>query len=110
MNLVYSIAMAFTFHTSSYPYNGFNPSFRVESNNVIMGAYYNSVDRVSFYLGKRIQPNKAYIEFGAVTGYVYTVIPMILAGYQFNETTSVFFSPVIDSYGLTGLAGIEFRF
>jgi len=110
MNLVYSFAMAFTLHSSPADYNFIHPHFRVESDGVIMGAYYNSVDRVSFYLGKRIQPNKAYIEFGAVTGYAYAVVPMILAGYQFNDTVSVFFSPVIDSNGLTGLAGVEFRF
>lgn len=110
MSLVYSVAIAFTLHVSPVDYNWIHPHFRVESNNIIAGAYYNSFNKASFYLGKRFQSNKAYLEIGAVTGYAYAVVPMVLAGYQFNDTVSVFVSPFIDKGGLTGLAGVEFRF
>jgi hypothetical protein len=86
-------------------YNNIHPHARCTIDNTISGAYYNSEERVSFYVGKKI-PNidKEWdLEIGLVTGYSGAdVVPLIR---YIND--GWFISP---SYETTGNIGVVFGY
>ena len=60
-------------------YNGIHPHARCEINNVITGAYYNSEEKVSAYIGYQFDmPFDSELEVGLVSGYTGAkVAPML---------------------------------
>jgi hypothetical protein len=109
-NLIFTVAMAITLHTSPANYNWKHPHFRIQSEQMIAGVYYNSMRNPSAYLARRFEYGRAWIDAGGVTGYRYPVIPMVVFGYSLSKNASVFFSPVLDDHGLSGLAAIQINF
>ena len=110
-------ALALTSHIGfEHDYNGFNPHVRIMEDGVIAGAYYNSLDHISFYGGYRLEPtDKTGIEFAIVTGYhVFgPVAPYVRGTYDFNNNIRAFVAPgwetVRGEKHLHPIIGIEFQ-
>lgn len=90
-------------------YNSIHPHVRYEDSGTIVGAYYNSVERVSFYAGHRLESGDTGIEFALVTGYPAfgPVAPFVRGTYDVGNTR-VFVSPAIESYGNNSDIGVVF--
>ena len=60
-------------------YNNIHPHVRCDiNNNTIAGAYYNSEENISFYVGKKIPMYNIELEVGLVTGYSGAdIVPML---------------------------------
>jgi len=90
-----------------YQYNSFHPYCKAKTeSNVIAGAYYNSVDRVSLFVGYEYDINyHTSIELGVASGYEYDVTPTVRVNYK-----NLFLMPALDN-GKTGLAiGLQYNF
>ena len=88
-------------------YNGIHPHIRYNNQDYIAGAYYNSMNRVSFYAGKRWEHNQFGFELGAVTGYdeIMPVAPYARATYN-----NLFIAPAPENGKNTGVViGYEFK-
>lgn len=81
-------------------YNEVHPHVRLETeSNIVAGAYYNSMERASAYIGYEWSKEYFFVEGGAVTGYdeVSAVVPYTRAGVEFNNT-KVFIAPVAEDW------------
>lgn len=90
-----------------YKYNELHPYCKAETeNNVVTGVYYNSVKKLSVFVGYEYHINdNASIEIGLATGYQYTVVPTTRVNYK-----DIFLMPALDD-GKSGIVlGIEFKF
>ena len=101
-----SLLIAISLHVGlEYNYNNIHPHARCTIDNTISGAYYNSEEQISYYIGKKI-PNidKGWdLEIGLVTGYSGAdVVPLVR---YIND--GWFISP---SYETTGSIGIIFGY
>ena len=70
-------------------YNSIHPHVRVEQNQAIAGAYYNSENRVGIYGGYRFEPmDNVGLELGLVNGYpaIGGVVPYIRGTYDLGNT------------------------
>jgi len=100
--------LALTIHLSASDFNGVHPHIRYSENNIVIGAYYNSLENVSLYAGFR-NGDKYWIEYGAVTGYKYPVVPMVRVGVRITDNINLFAAPHHDDHGFSGLIGVEFN-
>ena len=66
-----SLLLALSLHMGlEGDYNNIHPHVRCDiNNNIIAGAYYNSEENISFYVGKKIPIYNVELEVGLVTGY-----------------------------------------
>lgn len=93
-------------------YNEVHPHARYSHGPVHAGVYYNSHERVSFYLGRSFElSNKVVVELGGVTGYAFAdVVPMARAVYRPVDRVGVFFSPAYEKHNGPGaILGLELR-
>ena len=110
-------ALALTSHIGfERDYNQTNPHVRFIEDGVIAGAYYNSMERVSFYGGWRLEPtDKTGVELAIVTGYPSfgPVAPYVRGTYDFNNNIRVFVAPGYETIrgetDLHPIIGIEFQ-
>ena len=67
----FSLLIALSLHIGlEGDYNNIHPHVRCDiNNNTIAGAYYNSEENISFYVGKKIPIYNVELEVGLVTGY-----------------------------------------
>jgi hypothetical protein len=108
-----SFAIAFSYHIGlAGEYNEVHPSVRCAKDWFIAGAYLNSENTISPYVGARYEWNDAWIEGGIVGGYPYVdVVPYGRVGYSITDTVSLFTAPAYEVPGTLGVAvGIEFTF
>lgn len=95
-------ALGLSLHAGlSGDYNSVHPHVRFIEDGAIAGAYYNSVEKISFYGGYRLEPTeKLGLELALVTGYpAYgDLAPFIRGTYDLNKTR-LFISPAVESYG-----------
>jgi len=105
---MFSLLVAFSLHFSPVEYNYLHPHIRYSENSIVIGAYYNSIENVSLYAGFR-NGDKYWIEYGAVTGYKYAVVPMVRAGVRITDNINLFAAPHHDDHGFSGLIGVEFN-
>lgn len=95
-------ALGLSLHAGlSDDYNSVHPHVRFIENDFIAGTYYNSVDRLSWYAGYRIEPiQNLGLELALVTGYpAYgELAPFVRGTYDLNNTR-FFISPAVESYG-----------
>lgn len=83
-------------------YNEIHPHVRFYEDGAIAGAYYNSVERISFYGGYRLEPtDRIGLEVAITTGYpAYgELAPMVRGTFDFNDNIRMFAAPAIESYG-----------
>jgi hypothetical protein len=98
-------------------YKEVHPYVNYSSNNVHVGAYYNSESNVSPYIHYRLENDSGYfLDLGIVGGYnSFDVLPLARAGKHFKGApASLFVSP---AYELTpngnnfgAIVGIQFKF
>jgi len=95
-------------------YNEIHPHIRYNEQNYIAGAYYNSIENLSFYAGKRWEFGNVGAELAAVTGYdlKYPVAPYARLTYDMGNVR-VFASPAgeYDNGKHNGglVVGVEFK-
>jgi hypothetical protein len=87
-------------------YNQVHPYVMCEKNQIITGAYYNSLDKVSLVLAKEFNlSDELTLDLGIVSGYVYDVAPMIRLKYK-----NLFLMPALED-DRTGLVfGYQYEF
>lgn len=95
-------------------YNSIHPHVRVEHNQAIAGAYYNSEEKVSLYGGYRFEPiDSVGVELGVVNGYpaIGGVTPYIRGTYD-SGNTRFFIAPGAEKRNeeitVGAVIGIEF--
>lgn len=92
-------------------YNELHPNVRLQTEQYIAGAYYNSDERISLFLGKEYKFDKLGIELGAVTGYeAYDtlLVPMARATYELSEQHKFFVAPAYEKNSTGDNVGIVF--
>lgn len=90
-------------------WNEVHPCIRYQNDMFIAGAYLNSEDTVSTYVGLAFERDKLFLEIGAVTGYSgATVAPMLRVGYEPLPGVRLFAAPgyADEKFGL--VLGTEF--
>lgn len=106
------LGLAFSTHLGlAGNYNEIHPHVRIENQQYIAGAYYNSESRTSFYLGKEYTFDKLGIELGVVTGYPaydYDIAPMARATYVLSDDHKFYVAPAYEVDGAGNNLGIVF--
>ena len=76
-------------------YNEIHPHIRLQHEQYIAGAYYNSEDRVSPYAGARFEFDSHGVELGIVGGYpaLGEVVPYVRYTYDLNDNLNLFVAP-----------------
>lgn len=98
-NLIFSIAIST--HLGMYgDYNEIHPHVQYNPDNgFIAGAYLNSENNVSAYVGYQIKAGKHSVDLGAVSGYSQMkMAPMVRYSYDVSDNTKFFASPVAEKY------------
>jgi len=110
------LALGLSLHTGlSGDYNEIHPHVRYVNDTLIAGAYYNSVDRLSLYAGRRIESGNAGLEVALVTGYpAFGVVAPFVRGTYDTGNIRYFVSPTIESYNNQNnniglVIGVEFQ-
>ena len=86
-------------------YNEIHPHVRYTNEGTIAGAYYNSVDKISFYVGRRWEYGAYGLEAAAVTGYPKAdIVPYVRATYN-----DFFISPALEGDTVGVVVGYEFK-
>ena len=98
-------------------YNEVHPYVEYSSNNVHVGAYYNSESNVSPYLHYRLENDSGYfLDLGVVGGYNSAdVLPLVRAGKHFTGVpASLFIAPAYEQTSngsnIGAVVGIQFKF
>lgn len=95
-------------------YNQFHPHVRFIEDGAIAGAYYNSMDRITFYGGYRIESGNAGVEVALATGYdeFGPIAPYMRGTYDLGDRTRLFASSAFekdgDSVNPGAVVGVEF--
>ena len=114
MDLIWALAVS-THLGLAGDYNEVHPHVRFIEDGAIAGAYYNSVERISFYTGYRVEQGPFGAEFALVTGYpgIGPIAPYIRGTYDLGNVRA-FASPTGEvSNGETNIGivfGIEYQF
>ena len=115
MDLIWALAVS-THLGLAGEYNEVHPHVRFIEDEAIAGAYYNSVDRISFYTGYRVEQGPFGAEFALVTGYpdIGPIAPYIRGTYDLNDNIRGFISPAVEYEGessrVGAVLGVEFKF
>ena len=114
MDLIWALAIS-THLGMEGDYNSIHPHVRFLEDGAIAGAYHNSMDRISFYAGSRIEAGAAGLEFALVTGYdeIASIAPYIRGTYDLGNVRG-FVAPTGEVWnGETNIGvvfGIEYQF
>ena len=89
-------------------YNEIHPHVQVRDGYFIAGAYYNSENKLSPYLGIRSEGELGYLEFGIVDGYdaFDAPVPFTRIGYTLDDNTSIFVSPALEKINKNVTSGL----
>jgi len=95
-------------------YNEYHPHVRLTQDNYIAGAYYNSIENLSVYAGRRWEYGDFGLEATLVTGYddFSIITPMARATYDLSDNHTIFVAPAGENYNnvnkLGVVVGLEF--
>ena len=105
----FSLLVALSLHIGlEGDYNNIHPHVRCDiNNNTIAGAYYNSEENISFYVGKKIPIYNVELEVGLVTGYSGADIAPMLRVKKGNWFMSPTYETTSNNVGL--VFGYEFK-
>ena len=105
----FSLLVALSLHIGlEGDYNNIHPHVRCDiNNNIIAGAYYNSEENISFYVGKKIPIYNVELEVGLVTGYSGADIAPMLLVKKGNWFMSPAYETTSNNVGL--VFGYEFK-
>lgn len=87
-------------------YNSIHPHIRYNHDQFIAGAYYNSENKISTYIGKRFEYDDFGLEIGFVTGYSDAEI----APYSRGTYRNFFVTPGIEENNIGIVVGTEIKF
>ena len=107
MDIIWALALS-THLGMQGSYNEVHPHVRLEDNNYIAGAYYNSMERVSFYAGQRFESGNAGLELALVTGYneFGAIAPYVRGTYDVGRAR-IFVAPAGERwYGETNIGAV----
>jgi hypothetical protein len=104
----FAASIMFSVHLGlSGSFNAVHPALWWENEGWKTGAYYNSKEEVSFFVGHRIG-NDIWFEGGVVTAYHFPA--MVRGGVNLNDRASLWIAPVVSEFDEKGaVIGIEFR-
>ena len=88
-------------------YNEFHPHIRYQDNQFISGAYYNSLNKISLYVGIRQEINNSGIEFATTTGYDDLLSPYIRATHDISKRTRFFITGTEENKNVGPVNGVE---
>ena len=93
-------------------YNEIHPHVRFYEDGAIAGAYYNSLENISFYGGYRLEYGDSGVEVALVTGYPAfgPIAPQVRGTYDFSDNVRAFASPAIETNNTGVVIGLEFQF
>ena len=102
-----AIGLALSLHVGlENEYNQKHPYLMCETENVVGGVYYNSLDKLSIVGGYKIQlSDDLTLDVGAVTGYVYDVVPMVRLRYK-----NLFVMPALEDDRTGVVVGLQYEF
>lgn len=80
-------------------YNERHIAVRYQHEQLAIGAYLNSMDRVSLYGAYEFRHESLWAEVGIVSGYAIEVAPLVRIGLDFNESTSLSLAPAFELQG-----------
>ena len=102
-----AIGLALSLHVGlENNYNQTHPYVMCETENVIGGVYYNSLDKLSIVGGYKIQLlDDLTLDVRAVTGYDYDVVPMARLRYK-----NLFIMPALEDDRPGVVVGLQFEF
>ena len=102
-----AIGLALSLHVGlENEYNQTHPYVMCETENVIGGVYYNSLDKLSIVGGYKIQlSDDLTLDVGAVTGYDYDVVPMARLRYK-----NLFIMPALEDDRTGFVIGFQYEF
>ena len=105
----FSLLVALSLHIGlEGDYNNIHPHVRCDiNNNTIAGAYYNSEENISFYVGKKIPMYNIELEVGLVTGYSGADIAPMLRVKKGNWFMSPTYETTSNNVGI--VFGYEFK-
>jgi len=86
-------------------YNEIHPHVRYDNNHVIAGAFLNSIDSVSVYVGRRFEHNNFGFELTATTGYNKLIVPQIRGTYNVHNNIRLFAGNAIEKVNNNVRAG-----
>ena len=87
-------------------YNQVHPYAMCETDNIIVGVYYNSLDRTSLVGAYKLNISEDLVlDFGIVTGYEYDVLPMIRLRHK-----NFFVMPALEKNRVGIIFGLQFNF
>lgn len=107
MDILYGLALSLHLGFEG-DYNSIHPQIRVQENNFIAGAYYNSEYNTSFYGGFLIERGRWNYEIGAVTGYNRSVYPFFRSTYDLDDNILGYIAPAAEGDSIGLVLGIEF--
>lgn len=108
MDVILAIAVS-THLGLQQQYNSIHPHVRIEQSPFVAGAYLNSLDTVSGYLGTTFKPTKnTFIEIGVVSGYP-DINVFGRAGIQYNSF-NIFIAPAIEDNTIGAVLAIELQY
>ena len=107
MDILYGLALSLHLGLEG-DYNSIHPHVRLTQDNYIAGAYYNSIDNLSVYAGKRWEYGDFGLEATVVTGYdeFGIIIPMARATYDLSDNHTIFVAPAGETYNNVSSLGI----
>ena len=102
-----AIGLALSLHAGlENNYNQRHPYLMCETENVVGGVYYNSLDTWSLVGGYKYQiTDDITLDVGAVTGYEYDVVPMVRLRYK-----NLFVMPALEDDRTGLVVGFQFEF
>lgn len=107
MDILYGLALSLHlgFETD---YNSIHPHLRLQEDNLIAGAYYNSEYDISFYGGYLIERGKWNYEIGVVSGYDRGIYPFFRSTFDINDNIIGYITPGTEGDTIGLVLGIEF--
>jgi hypothetical protein len=109
MDLIYGLALSFHLGMENN-YNNLHPHIRLQNDDFIAGAYYNSEDALSAYAGIELSYGKWNHEIGVVSGYDENdIIPFVRSTYDLNDNTIGYITPGVENNNVGIVLGIELQ-
>jgi len=94
-NIIFGLAM--TAHLGlAGEYNEIHPHVRYNNNNVIAGAFLNSLDNMSVYVGRRFEHDNFGVELTATTGYNELIVPQLRGTYDAHNNVRLFVGNAVE--------------
>ena len=96
MDILYGLALSLHLGFEN-DYNNIHPQIRVQNEEIIAGAYYNSENNLSLYAGMEFEKGDWNYEFGLVSGYNNAKIqPFVRSTYNISDNVRGFVAPGIE--------------